>query len=237
MDFTIWDKVRRVFMTKKGFVIYMLDKNANEMKAAAKISKKRTEDAKTAIAAALEQKNNTQAENHYLDTRKLEIEIKLEALKDEYQSLVSKRKVSDPATEANLANTIEELVEEQVRVEAQLAHNNDTLAGYMNRIRDIRRSFAEMEGKTKLLEAQVNDIETRRKLVAAMESTQVALTMIESSDVSDNAKVANAILEATERQQGSWAEDRKNASKNTEEAETVRNRVNAILGDERKAIK
>lgn len=238
MELTFTDKVRKVFMTRKGFVMYMLDKNALGMKHAVESSQARLKDAETSIAESIQQSRSIEAENVSLESRKLEIDIKIEGLQAEYHELAGNKRSRKPEREKQLAQNLELLIEEQLRAETKIARNADAVDLHNQSIHTIRRNFGELRYKAEELQAKYDNIIVRRKNVQAMEKTKVALEMIESIDVSENAKITEAIIGASERQHENWQENRELSGKNdTNHNQEVSDRLSSILSNERKAIK
>lgn len=237
MELTFSDKVRKLLMTRKNFVMYMLDKNALEVKKAVDQAKARIDDAESSISTSIQQSRNTESEIVFLEQRALEIEIKLEGLTADYRKLANNPKNKNPDEERRLANILEELIEEQVRNEGKISSHKETIALHSEQIRNIRRSYNEMKSKAEELESRYQNIVTRKQLIESMAKTQVGLEMIESTSVNENAKISEAILGANERQQQAWQENREISSKSdTPTNQQVSARLNSILGEERKAI-
>lgn len=231
MEFTLQDKIRKVFMTKKGFVMYMIDKRVASVRHAYEVAKREMEDSQSSASSAIESIRDLKLEDEELKTRKLTIDVKVEGLEAEYQkNFTGRKRDNKPEKVREIEANLGELIEEQVRCEKKLAHNQDSLAGYNDRIRNLRRAHASMEAKVDELGSEYKDIERRRSMVAAMDKTQVVLDLIDSAGVKQNTNDVTTMLGATENYQDNRHQEQMSSGANAEDAGIVQDRLKSIIG-------
>lgn len=236
MELSAKDKFMRLFLSKKKFVIYVLEKQIADMELSYKSSERRLKESEDMFSAAIQKTKQSEIDIISIEDRNLTLSVLVEGKSEEYKAAMVNKRNDESSVDA-LALIVRELVEEQVRNEETLANNRNSIKVTNTRIRDMRRTLSELRSSTNNLLQQLNELNVRKDMIEAMDKTQVGLDILESKNLQENATVASKILEAQENQQSDWRANRDSNPALTAQSNAVEDRLNQALGETtRKAL-
>lgn len=236
MELSAKDKFMRLFLSKKKFVIYILEKQITDMELSYKSSERRLKESEDMFSAAIQKTKQSEIDIISIEDRNLTLSVLVEGKSEEYKAAMVNKRNDESSVDA-LALIVRELVEEQVRNEETLANNRNSIKVTNTRIRDMRRTLSELRSSTNNLLQQLNELNVRKDMIEAMDKTQVGLDILESKNLQENATVASKILEAQENQQSDWRANRDSNPALTAQSNAVEDRLNQALGETtRKAL-
>lgn len=180
---SLWERVLRLIMSDKSYVLRTLNREQLAVSSSVSTFKAQVEDVELSIADVIVNLRTLEGRQVDNDYRLDAINIKVEGVGQDFQTLQNKRKHEEAADKAEL---LSELIDEQVGLEKTIADNNDRIKEQKARVAKLRRGLTEMKELLRNAEDKSNDLNTRYKSVQAMTKAQATLSLLESGSYLDS---------------------------------------------------
>lgn len=178
-NLSIWQRVLRLVLTEKGYVLRRLRNDRKMLEATVANFEAQVNDAHLAIASTIENVRRSEANQVAYEERNMLLGVKIEGVSADFKQLQNRRKHQQAAEKSDL---LEELIEEQITLEKNMANNAENIKQQTLRIRTLRRTHTELKSTLQAKRDQLNNLISRYEAAQAMDKATSTLMLLESGN-------------------------------------------------------
>lgn len=178
-NLSIWQRVLRLVLTEKGYVLRRLRNDRKMLEATVANFEAQVNDAHLAIASTIENVRRSEENQVAYEERNMLLGVKIEGVSADFKQLQNRRKHQQAAEKSDL---LEELIEEQIILEKNMANNAENIKQQTLRIRTLRRTHTELKSTLQAKRDQLNNLISRYEAAQAMDKATSTLMLLESGN-------------------------------------------------------
>lgn len=178
-NLSIWQRVLRLVLTEKGYVLRRLRNDRKMLEATVANFEAQVNDAHLAIASTIENVRRSEENQVAYEERNMLLGVKIEGVSADFKQLQNRRKHQQAAEKSDL---LEELIEEQITLEKNMANNAENIKQQTLRIRTLRRTHTELKSTLQAKRDQLNNLISRYEAAQAMDKATSTLMLLESGN-------------------------------------------------------